>query len=327
MKNAIKKLIVIYLFFVVSLKLWSQSFELPAITNTVNSVEVAVRELVLLARNMGNPDYKGDWNSSQELFQRDIIAYLDSVLVNMNYVSVRNYVRLIRANIDRIDMQMVSRNQMINFENQLHHVFPNDGYEVRAMQTEYITKPYPFTLNRDENAITELVKHSQEYEQNLRVYQTQLDALPTIAQLNNRLQEIRRELLSPNVAQSTRLTRQLEDEEAAIERQKPEIDRERGRLTKLISDTRTQIQRSNVDDFVRNMDVAERNRVISSVWTSLYDFYEWEKFFNNENNCLKDFFILRDTKQKLFKLLDNIPQGQVQSFRSRLDAFCVGWGI
>jgi len=308
MKNSIKRIfIATCLFLVFSLELWSQNFELPVITNTVYSVEEAVRKLIGFARDIGTPEYNGAWNYSPELFQSDIIAYLNNVLENMDYASLRDYTRLIRTNIDRIDRQAISRNTELEFERFLKAIYPNSDYEVRDMQNEYRTKPFPFTLRRDENTIAELAGQLQEYEQNLRVYQTQLDALPTIDQLNNRLQEIRSELLSPNVARNSRLKRQLEEEAAAIERQKIEIEWERGRLTRLISDT--------------------RNQIISSVSTSFYDFYEWEKFFNNENTCLRDFFILKETKQKLYDLLDHIPQGQVQGFRSRLDNFCSEWGI
>jgi hypothetical protein len=322
-----KGTIAVCLFVAVSLELWSQSFDLPKTTNTINSIKEGVYNLIELSKKIGSPDYNSDWNRSEELLLKDMTAYLNSVLEKLNYTSIRDYVRLVRTNIDRIDQQAVSRNQMTDFENYLHSVISNNSYEIRTMQNEYKTKPFPFKIDRDENAISKMTMQIQEYEQRLTEYQKQLNALPTIAQLNNRLQEIRRELLGPNAARNARLKKQLEDEEAAIGKQKPEIDKERNRLTSLISDIQTQIQRSNLDSYIKNMDIAGRDQLIASTLTSFNDFYEWEKFFNNENTCIRDFFVLRETKQKLYKLLDNIPQGQVQSFSTKLDAFCVGWGI
>jgi vacuolar-type H+-ATPase subunit I/STV1 len=322
-----KGIITICLFVVVSLEIWSQSFALPKITNTISSIKGGVYNLIELTKKIGNPEYKSEWNHSEGVFLKDMVAHLNSVLEELNYTSVHDYVRLVRTNINRIDQQAVSRNQMTDFENYLHSVTSDSDYEIRALKKEYETKPFPFSIDRDENAISKMTMQIQEYEQRLTEYQKQLNALPTIAQLNNRLQEIRREKLEPNVALNAKLKKQLEDEEATIGKQKQEIDKERNRLTSLISDTQTQIRRLNLDSYIKDMDKTGRDQLITSVLTSFDDFYEWEKFFNNENTCIRDFFVLKEIKQKLYELLDNIPQGQVQSFSSKLDAFCTGWGI
>jgi len=319
--------LVICLFVVLSFNSWGQSFNLPTMTNTTESIQSALRELLENTKNIGSPDYKGDWNYSQELFLKDMTAYLNSVLDNLNYSSLRNYTRLTRNNINNINIQTISRNQMTNFDIFLHKIFPDRDREIHTMQNEYKTKPFPLMIKHDEKVISETTRQIQIYQQELNDYQNQLDKLPTIAQLNNRLQEIRRELLQPNVVRNTKLKKQLEDEEAAINKQKLEIDIEHKRLTKHISDTQTQIRRSNIENNINEMEAAERNKIITSVWTSFCDFYEWEKFFNDENTCLKDFFILKNTRQKLYNMLDHIPQGQVQGFRTRLDVFCAEWGI
>jgi hypothetical protein len=322
-----KSVAAVCLYFVLSSFVWGQSFELPPVTNTIGSVKDAFHAIIVLFKNMGSPDYKSDWNYSQELLLKDMTAYLESVLEKMNYQSLQNYVRLIRTNIDQIDAQLISRSQQDDFDYQMHYAFSNNDYEVQRMVKDYETNPFPFPLSHDENAIAELDVQAQECERQLAEYQEQLNAIPTIAQLNNRLQEIRRQLLNPNVIRNAELEKQLKEEAALIDHQKPEVNRERERLSGLVATTRNSLRKLNREYFISDMEKTIRIQYIASVWASVNNFFDWEKYFNKENTSLRDFLVLRETGQKLYALLDKIPQGQVPHTRNLLDAFCADWGM
>lgn len=322
-----KTVFLVCLFLTIVLGSWGQSFELPRVTNTIDSVEDAFHAIIELFKNMGSPDYKSEWNYSPGLLLEDMTVYLESVLEKMNRQSLQNYVRLMRTNIDQIDTRSISRSQQSDFDYQMRHAFPNDDYEIQSMVRHYETAPFPFPLSRDENAVAELDVQAQEYERQLAEYQEQLTAIPTTAQLNNRQQEIRRQLLSPNVARDPELVNQFKEEDALINRQKPEFSRERERLSRLISSTQSRLGGLNRERFISDMEKTARIQYITSTWASVSNFFDWEKYFNEENASLHNFLVLKETKQKLYALLDEIPQGQVPQFRNRLDVFCADWGI
>jgi hypothetical protein len=129
------------------------------------------------------------------------------------------------------------------------------------------------------------------------------------------------------VARDPELVNQFKEEDALINRQKPEFSRERERLSRLISSTQSRLGGLNRERFISDMEKTARIQYITSTWASVSNFFDWEKYFNEENASLHNFLVLKETKQKLYALLDEIPQGQVPQFRNRLDVFCADWGI
>jgi hypothetical protein len=91
---------------------WGQTFELPAVNNTIESVQSAFRKLIENTAQMGFIDYDSSWENASERFR----MYLDSVLNNMSYSKVKTYIELISANIQKIDYMEISRRQQTEFE-------------------------------------------------------------------------------------------------------------------------------------------------------------------------------------------------------------------
>ena len=315
-----KAIIAAALFLAVSLWLWAQSFELPQATNTVDSVERALEGLVFATMSIGMPE-RGTTTAN-------VAGHLDSVLANMGRDSLQNHTRLIRANIDSIDASEVSINRLASFEHRLRHILPPGWHEIGIMKNRYRTQPFPLAIAKDERAISERRELIKENEYVLGEYRLQLAALPTVAQQNNRLQVIRRELISnPDVLRNPSLTKQLEEEAAEINRKRPLIDAERRRLQGRISAIHSQLWHLDIDHFVVTTETAERNSVIAATWAGLFNFHAWEGFFRGENTYISDFLILNNAETRLRGLLDDIPLGQVEAYQQRVDAFLAGWGF
>ena len=324
-----KAVIATALFWAVSLGLTAQSFDLPQATNTVDSVERALEGLVFAMMSIGIPE-RGTTTAN-------VTGHLDSVLVYMGRDSLQNHTRLIRASIDSIDASEVSINRMAAFEHRLRHIVSANWHEIGTMQNRYRTQPFPLAIALDEIAIAEKREAVAERKEIIRgselvldEYRLQLAALPTVAQQNNRLQAIRRELISnPNVLRNPALTRELEEEAAEINRQRPLVEAERRRLQGRISAIQSQIRHldTDLDRFIATMETEERTRLIAATWAGLFNFHAWEGFFLGENTYIKDFFILNNTEMRLRALLDDIPQGQIAVYRQRVDAFLAGWGL
>jgi hypothetical protein len=91
---------------------WGQTFDLPVINNTIESVQTAFRRLIENTAQMGFIDYDSSWENNSERFK----MYLDGVLNTMAYSHVRIYVERINASIQSIDYMEISRRQQTEFE-------------------------------------------------------------------------------------------------------------------------------------------------------------------------------------------------------------------
>ena len=315
-----KIIIATMLLLAISIGLTAQSFSLPQATNTVDSVERALEGLVFATMKIGIPE-RGTTTANAA-------GHLDSVLTHMGRDSLQNHTRLIRASIDSIDTREVSANRMAAFEHRLRHILPPGWHEIGTMKNRYRAQPFPLAIAFDERAISGRRELIRENEYVLNQYRLHLAALPTVAQQNNRLQAIRRELISnPDVLRNPEQARQLEEEAAEINRQRPLIDAERRRLQGRISAIQSQLRHLDIDHFVVTAETAERNRVIAATWAGLFDFHAWEGFFRGENTYIRDFFILNNTEIRLRAILNDIPQGQAEAYRQRVDSFLAGWGL
>jgi hypothetical protein len=78
---------------------------------------------------------------------------------------------------------------------------------------------------------------------------------------------------------------------------------------------------------IADLEGRARSSYIRTLYENIYNFYSWEAFFRGENTIIRDFFVVKNVRWELYNLLDEIPQGQAQIYRTKLDAFCSGWGI
>jgi hypothetical protein len=86
-------------------------------------------------------------------------------------------------------------------------------------------------------------------------------------------------------------------------------------------------------DRIRNNEIAKLRKTAEEqyrrdIWNNINNFHSWEFFFKNNNNYVRDFFLLAGIKDYLSELVDNeLPQRQSVIYRQRLNAFLMGWGI
>jgi hypothetical protein len=78
---------------------------------------------------------------------------------------------------------------------------------------------------------------------------------------------------------------------------------------------------------VADLEKTARQSYINSVYAKLYDFYFWEAFFKGEETSIRDFFILKNVRENILRIIDEIPQGQALKYKTNFDAFFTGWGI
>lgn len=147
-----KSVFVFCLFIAVSLYGWGQSFALPHITNNAESIKNAFRALIENAKNLGIVEYGSDWTSSPESITRHYIEYLDDVLVNMTYSKVNSYIVTIRASIDRLDRQAISKNTELEFERFLTAAYPNYDHDVAYTANQFSSQPFPASITLNYNS-------------------------------------------------------------------------------------------------------------------------------------------------------------------------------
>jgi di/tripeptidase len=136
--------------------------------------------------NRRNGEWGSEWTSTPERMTRYYIEYLDSVLTNMTYEKVKAYVATIRANIERMDRQSISKNAEEEFERYLKAAYPNYEYEVASMMK---AQPFPaaITLNYDRSRLENFDNQTKQNENALADYRSELAALPTLDQLRSQL--------------------------------------------------------------------------------------------------------------------------------------------
>jgi chromosome segregation ATPase len=294
---------------------WGQDFELPPVTNDVESIMNALQTLIENAENLGIIEYRSDWTSSSESITRHYIEYLEDVLANMAYNKVKSYVAEIRVNIDRIDRQALSKNTELSLE--------------RFLTTAYKNYPEPRPLNYDNTQIENLDTQIKRHEELLAGYHSRLELLPAFNTLQSQLSSIQDELKSAENRRNSQRLQQLKNEETRVMHQIANNNSDRVSLTDNIKEINTYLQEAGKTKvrMIVGLEKLAKETYIKTIYESIYNFYSWEAFFRDENTSLHDFFILREVKQKLYDLLDEIPQRQVSQFQNRLDSFCEEWGI
>jgi len=109
----VKRATSIALFFILCVSVgWAQSFELPPVSNDVESVKIGFEELLRNFSGIGFIDYDSSWANNPIRYQN----YLDAVLNNMAYAQVKAYVEKLDASIQGIDYGSLSRRQQADFE-------------------------------------------------------------------------------------------------------------------------------------------------------------------------------------------------------------------
>jgi DNA repair exonuclease SbcCD ATPase subunit len=310
-----KSVATVCLYFAVSLFVWGQSFKLPPVTNNIESIKIAFQTLVENAENLGIVEYRSDWTSSLESISRHYINYLDDVLTNMAYNKIKSYVAEIRTNIDRLDHQTISRNTELDLERFL--TTTNKDYPVSGLPMD------------DNSQIENLYSQIRRNEELLAEYRSLLESLPALNILQSQLNSIQDELKKPENRRNSQHLQQLRNEETRVMYQIANNNNARVNLTDSIDKINVYLQEAGRTKvrLLADLEKQERESYIKTVYENTYNFYSWEAFFKGENTFIHDFLIIRDVKQELYKLLDDIPQGQVPQLRNRLDAFCADWGI
>jgi hypothetical protein len=307
---------------------WGQSFELPEVTNTVESVTEAVSTFIEQVARLGNPESRDYWKYSEESMVNDFKAYLDSVLKNMTYSNIKNYVTAIKIKIDTIDTLELSKRQQENLKHFLEHV---PSFWVSNAIEYYRNHSFPpsLVLQYDTTPITEFETQMEEYKVRLDEYRKQLAGMPTLDEVRVRLNANRTEQEKPEVKRNRQRLQALKNEEFNIGMELSTVYINRDNLAeaireleKILEDVETKRSR-----FIENMEKPEREKYINELSSAIVNFYNWVSFFDDENNFPRYFFILKDTKQSLYEMLDIIPQRQEAAYRTRLDDFFVGWGL
>jgi hypothetical protein len=326
-----RMIFLVCVFFTIVFGSWGQSFEMPRVTNTIESVKEAFRVAIKLFEDMGVPDYKSAWNYSQNLLVKDHIEHLDSVLTNMTYDSVKSYVSTIRSNLDNIDFQDYSKRQQEEFEQFLQKAHPNYSFELSDFFEYYNENPFPASLelNYDKSQITAYDESTKQYEQQLAEYKNQLAALlPRLDGARANLQDVSSELNKPG-RRDWKRTQQLRQGENNILTQLSYLYIEREELTNYIKKLEGNLKNSETgrNRLISDLEKSARENYIRSLWADFNNFYKWEMFFEDENAVIHDFLIIKNIKQRLYHLLDVIPQRQADAYQPRVDAFCAEWGI
>jgi hypothetical protein len=324
-----KKLAVaVCLYFVVSLFAWGQSFELPEVTNTVESVEEAVRTFIEQVARLGSPESQSYWGYSEESMINDFRAYLDSVLKNMTYNNIKNYITLIRINIDVIDALKLSRRQQENFKHFLEHV---PSFWVSNAMEYYRNHSFPpsLILQYDTTPIAKFDNQIKEYKIRLDEYRKRLAGMPTLDEIRVRINANRAEQEKPEVKRDRQHLQALKNEEYNLGMELSNLYTNRDSLTKAIRELEKTLEDTETTRirFIESVEKPVREKYISEVSSAVVNFYTWVSFFDGENSFPRDFLILKNAKQSLYEILDVIPQRQEAVYRTKLDAFCAGWGI
>jgi len=326
-----KKIIFTALFFVLFVSAgWARNFELPPVTNTVESIREGFLTLIQNAKNLGIIEWERAWNYSPETMTRRHIEYLENVLTYMAYEKVRDYVATIRANIDSLDRLSLSRSAEANFERFLNGTNPNHNFEVRGMMSRFSVRPFPpeIVLNYDRSRLEDFDLRVRQDEACLPEYRRQLEELlSATAQLNARSQAIQDELRTPRLSSQRR--QQLNNEETNILHQVARANGARVNLTDRIRGIERRLSTSENDRarLARSLEEPAQRSFVSDVFASLYNFHSWEAFFNGESSCIRDFLILNNARANLSQIIDRIPQRDAPAYEARVDALLAGWGL
>jgi chromosome segregation ATPase len=311
-----KPAVAAYLYFTVSFFAIGQSFELPPVTNNVESIKHAFQTLIENAENLGIVEYRSDWTSSPESITRHYINYLEDVLANMTYNKVNSYVAEIRMHIDRLDRQAISRNAELDHE--------------RYLTTAYKNYPAAGLLNNDDNSQVEnLGNQIQKHEELLADYRSRLESLPMLNILQSQLDSIQDELKKPENRRNSQYLQKLKNDETRVINQIANNNSTRVTLTDNIKKINIYLQEAEKNKvmLIDNLEKQAREFYIKTVHDNIYNFYSWEAFFRGENTALHDFLVLLEVKQKLYNLLDEIPQREAEIYGIRIAVFCDEWKI
>jgi hypothetical protein len=307
---------------------WGQSFELSKVTNTVDSVEEAFSGLIEIISKLGSPEHRTDWIASEEIMAKDLTAYLDSVLKNLGRDDVKNYIVLIRKNINTLDTFALSKNRQRDFEHFLTHA---DSYWIASALNEYLDSPFPpeIPLNYDTALVAKFDATTNDNEAKLVGYKAALDGTPTLDEVRTRLNANIEEQKKQEVQRDRKRLQELKNVEDKIRMELSNVFIKRDNLTKTIRKLEEELK--NTDSYrmrlIESIEKSERKKYLDTLKNDLAIFSVWEDFFNGKNNRLSEYLILEKAKEKLYGILDEIPQRQAGAYATKLNDFCIGWGI
>jgi hypothetical protein len=308
--------------------LWSQTFELPSVTNNIESIKTAFTTIIQNAKYLGQVEYSYSWASSRESAIRHYTEYFDNVLTNMTYKKIESYVATIRTAITQLDRQDFSNNELKQFDDYLKLANRNYAREATFLneQINARSSPISITVNYDHSQLVAFDKQAEKHEELLLDYHTQLALLPPIAEIQSQLTTVQDEIIN---SRNQRNSQQLKNKETALMNQMHNNAAVRQNLSKNIRTIETYL--NNLENerarLAARLEQSARSSYISNVIQNLNNFSAWEAFFADTNTVIRDFFVLNNARENLYHILDEIPQRQAETYRQKLDAFCAEWGI
>jgi len=329
-----KKLIFLITFIFLAYSTYAQKFDFPIVSNTVPSVQNA---FIALLHNMAYLSEKSTMvdNIKYENTNIRYIEYIDFILNKMTFENIRNYFLSISQNIERIDYLSLSKKQQENFEYFLRTAIV-DSWTFGTGSIDFVNLPIIENSDINLDAFNDKIIQEQN---NITNYETQLNALPKLEAIQKMIDDAvieYRELQNstPKTARAVQNKEnrmaELKNIEAKARKQHIEVSDQIKILKSRISSSRTNIRNIELqrENEIKNLNEKAKQNYIKNLHDNINNFYQWKDFFNNKNNIIREYLIAIDIRGHLTGVInDYIPQRQVQSFRTRLDAFCAGWGI
>jgi hypothetical protein len=263
------------------------------------------------------------------------IEYIDFILNKMTFENIRNYFLSISQNVERIDYPSLSKKQQEDIEYFLRTAIV-DSWTFGTGRIELVNLPIIENSNINLDVFNNKIMQEQN---NIADYETQLNALPNLADIQKMIDDAvkeYRELQSstPRTARAVQNREnhlaELKDIEMNARRQHRDVSAQINSFTSRISSARTNIRNIELqrEREITNSHEKAKQNYIKNLHDNINNFYQWKDFFNDKNNVIREFLIAIDTRGHLARIIDEyIPQRQIQSFHTKLDAFCAGWGI
>jgi len=308
--------------------LWAQAFTLPPVKNNIESIRNAFSAIVQNVKDIGQVEYRSDWASSRESAIRHYTEYFDNLLANMTYEKAETYIKTIRTAITQLDRQNFSKNELEQFDAFLKLANQNYNREAAFLNDQINVRSFPIslTINYDHSQLEAFDEQTKKYEQLLLDYRSQLELLPSITELQSQLKDVQDELKKSG---NQKNKEQLKKNETALMNQIHNNAVTRQNLSNNIRNIETYLKNAESERtrLVARLEHSARLSFISNVIHDLNNFSAWEDFFVNRNTVIRNFLILNNARENLYRILDEIPQRQSEIYRQKLNTFCAGWGI
>jgi len=329
----IRTLFIIPLIFI-TYSTYAQKFDFPDVRNTVPSVQTA---FISLLHNMAHLSEKSTMVDHIKYENTNIryVEYLDFILNKMTFENIRNYFLSISQNVERIDYLSLSKKQQEDFEYFLRTAIV-DKWTFGTGRIDFVNLPIIENSNINLDTFNNRITQEQG---NIANYETQLNALPNLAAIQKTIDDAVKEYRelqnsTPRTAKSVQNKEnrmaELKDIEMKARRQYRDVSEQINSYTSRISSARTNIRNIELrrEKEITNSHEKINQNYIDNLHDNINNFYQWKDFFNDKNNVLREYLVAIDIRGHLSRIIDEyIPQRQVQSYHTKFDTFCAGWGI